>query len=111
MWSCEQTKAAINFGTIVDLAFPNITPSANEQEIQQIGDDFVSEIVSLSPAAVLCQGEFTLSYYVTHALKKIGITTLCACSERIVVDRCEEEGLLVKTSCFQFVKFREYSNP
>ena len=109
-WSEEQIKAAEAYGTIVDLPFPNIDPNATEWDIGKLGDEFVEKIEKLKPCAVLCQGEFTLSYLVIAQLLRRGVTVLSACSERTVKERQRADGSTEKVSTFQFVKFRTFLN-
>ena len=75
-WGREQAEAASRYGQLIDLPFP---------------------------AAVLCQGEFCLTFLVVSALKAQGITVLAACSERIVTERGNK-----KEVTFQFERFRKY---
>ena len=103
LWDETQRQAAEAFGTIIDLSFPAVTPDLSEQEIIILGDTFLKNILSYNPVAVLCQGEFTLAFYVASQLKKQGISVLAACSERNTVTVGNE-----KRSIFTFVQFREY---
>lgn len=102
-WCTEQIRQAESYGKIVDILFPAVDPQADEAEICRIGREYVQQIMSYCPAAVLCQGEFTLAYFVIGQLKKNHIPVLAACSERKVT----EEGN-VRKSIFEFVRFREY---
>ena len=103
LWDEAQKQAAEAFGNILDIPFPAVTPNLSEKEIMELGDTFIKTILSHNPAAVLCQGEFTLAFYVTSQLKKQGIPVLAACSERDTVIVGNE-----KRSIFKFVQFREY---
>ena len=103
LWDEPQTQATKTFGTIIDIPFPVVAPNLSEKEIRELGDTFIENILNYNPAAVLCQGEFTLAFYVTSQLKKRGIPVLAACSERDTVMVGNE-----KRSIFKFVQFREY---
>ncbi len=103
LWEIPQRKAAEVWGTIVDIPFPMVFPLADEKMIAGLGDEYVSRIAERNPAAVMCQGEFTLSYYVIRKLKERGIRVLSACTERISRQEGNE-----KISVFSFVRFREY---
>lgn len=103
LWDETQRQAAEAFGTIIDLPFPAVTPDLSSNEITELGDTVIKNILHYDPAAVLCQGEFTLAFYVASQLKKQGISVLAACSERNTVTVGNE-----KRSIFTFVQFREY---
>ena len=104
MWEEAQTRAALAYGApILDLPFPKVDPMADETDLQILAEEKAAEILSLHPAAVLCQGEFGLCFSVIRRLQAAGVRVLHACSERNV----HEEGS-VKTVRFDFVKFRAY---
>ena len=63
----------------------------------------IERIMSYHPKAVLCQGEFTLAYYIISALMRNGIIVLAACSNRNVKE--DENKKIVG---FNFVRFRSY---
>ena len=61
MWENIQKRAALNYGeSILDLPFPQVDPMADEIDLQNLAEEKTSEILSLHPTAVLCQGEFGL---------------------------------------------------
>lgn len=103
LWCAKQIDAAEKFGTIIDIPFPDVAPFYTEQEIEKLGEKYYNEIMSFDPAAVLCQGEFTLAVNVITRLKKSGVKVVAACSKRNV---SESGG--TKVSVFDFVQFREY---
>jgi len=107
-WTSEQICAATKYGSIIDIQFPNVNPSVTELDIEKIGNNAVEKIESLKPTVVLCQGEFCLSYYVIKELQDRGILVLNACSERRVTKEVNADSQTIKTSCYQFVKFRKY---
>lgn len=102
-WSKEQLETAMQYGSVVDVPFPQVDPSVSAEEIRELADICVSKIMTLRPSAVLCQGEFTLCYNVINGLKKLGVPVFAACSRRIV----EEEGD-TRIARFAFEGFREY---
>lgn len=104
MWENAQTRAALEYGdSIFDLPFPQVDPMADETDLQTLAEEKTAEILSLHPAAVLCQGEFGLCFSVIRRLQTAGVQVLYACSERKV----REKGS-IKTVQFDFVKFRKY---
>lgn len=108
-WSKEQLSAANEYGELVDVSFPNVTPDATEDEIVKIGDEYVERIMSFSPDVVMCQGEFTLNHYVVNKLMKNGISCVAACTERISIEEKQLDGTVIKKSEFRFAGFRKYN--
>ena len=103
-WTEEQKKAAEAYGEIEEIPFPMVRAAADEKEILSLAESMAEKIMSMEPAAVLCQGEFTLAYAVIVRLKQKGVKVLAACSERMV--EINEEGK--KVVSFHFERFREY---
>ena len=103
-WEQIQLNAARAYGEIVDLTFPEVDPYADEKAVNELADIYAMQILALKPAAVMCQGEFTLVYSVIKRLKERNISVLAACSRR---DVTEEDGK--KISEFHFARFREYT--
>lgn len=58
--------------------------------------------------AVMCQGEFTLSYAIIKRLKERGICAVAACSRREAEEILQEDGSTRKKVVFHFEGFREY---
>ncbi|MFC4803847.1 hypothetical protein [Filifactor villosus] len=106
-WSKEQREAASQWGEIEDLAFPAVPAHADETEVEDLACRQVERILEKNPTAVLCQGEFTLTYAVVKKLKEKGITVVSACSERNTKE-VYVEGISKKEIVFEFVRFREY---
>lgn len=107
-WNEKQKSAANEWGPIIDVPFPSVKADASKQEISQLAEQAVSEILKHNPKAVMCQGEFTLSYTVICLLKKKGIKVVSACSDRVTTEEHLDDGTMVKHAQFNFVKFREY---
>ena len=107
-WTDKQKEAALKYGEIRDLPFPVVSPQDREEDIQKLVQDYLKEILALSPQAVMCQGEFTFTYAMIYALKEKGIIVLASCSERRVKEMLDENGNTKKIAEFEFVQFREY---
>ena len=107
-WSEEQILAAKEYGEIVDIEFPPISPSADSDEVFEVVLENLQKILSLSPAAVLCQGEFTYTYQMIEQLKMHNILVMAACSERVVSESLQADGTTKRISVFNFVRFRTY---
>ena len=103
MWEEKQLYAARQYGRIVDLPFPNVHPDAKEQDIEILGEECCRKILEWEPGAVLCQGEFSLTFFVVSRLREKGVKVLTACSERKTVQSGN-----VRSNIFEFAGFREY---
>ena len=107
-WSAEQLAAAESLGKIIDLPFPEVPPNFTTEEVRQMVSKNVQEILKLSPAVVLCQGEFSYTVAMVEELKKNKIPVMAATSERIVSEVTEADGSTKRVSLFRFVRFRAY---
>lgn len=106
-WSEKQLTEANKYGEIIDIAFPNIDPSIDGNAVKIIMDDYIKQILSYNPKAVMCQGEMTAAFYTVSVLLRKGIKTVAACSERRVIEE-NKEGINRKTVEFVFTGFRDY---
>lgn len=108
---CQEQKNAVDKivpdAQIMDYPFPSVDSSLNEDQVIKLSKQMVAEIVALKPAAVMCQGEFGLTFCLVTMLKRMGIKTVYGCSERKTTERQTENGT-EKVVTFDFVKFREY---
>lgn len=107
-WDHDQIEAAQQWGEIVDFPFPYVSAEFNEEQIEQLVGDAVKKILELKPDIVMCQGEFTVTYGIVNQLKKHGIPSVAACSERKVIEEHQTDGSVLKTSQFRFVQFRKF---
>lgn len=103
-WTQPQKEAAKFYAPgIVDLPFPSVDPNLDEKALENLAERMTGKILSMNPAAVMCQGEFGLSFAVIRKLLGAGIIVLYACSERKV----HVTGN-VKSVQFDFVRFRRF---
>lgn len=107
-WSESQKRAAQVWGEIVDYPFPQVASWSDENEIQSMAEKAVKGMIQKKPDAVMCQGEFTLSYAVIKRLREKEIPVVSACSERRVKEEIVSDGTSRKVSEFEFVRFRRY---
>jgi hypothetical protein len=107
-WSKEQYAAASKMGRVVDVPFPNVDPHARMEDVQKQANDVVEKILLEKPTAVLCQGEFSLTYAILTKLREMRIDTYAVCSERNVVEDTDEQGNTIKKTVFAFAGFRKY---
>ena len=108
---CQEQKMAVDKivpdAQIVDYPFPSVESSLDEAQSIKLSEQLVTEIAALKPSAVMCQGEFGLTFSLVTMLKRMGIKTVYGCSERKTTERQTENGT-EKAVTFSFVKFREY---
>lgn len=103
-WSEAQCQAATaQYGSVLDLPFPNIPPDATADEVRLLAAQYEVKIRQLNPAAVHLMGEMTFTYALVQRLQAIGIPCIASTTERIAEER---EGQ--KIVRFQFVQFRPY---
>ncbi len=108
-WSDKQLSAAHDlYEEITDIPFPPISADSSRDRIMCIADGLVEKILCMKPDAVMCQGEFTLTYAVVSRLKQRGIKVISACSDRVAEELILPDGTIEKTAIFDFVQFREY---
>lgn len=107
-WSEKQLTEAGKWGKILDYPFPNVDAEWDEKRIEEVAQQVAKEIKNLNPSAVMCQGEFTLTFQIVKRLKELQIPILSACSERKTIEYQDEDKKTRKIAEFSFVKFREY---
>jgi hypothetical protein len=111
-WPDAQRMAALNqYGEIRDLAFPQIPPGANTDEVRQIAEKYEIKIRQLAidhpRLTVHVMGELTFTHMLVNHLSEIGIPCVASTTERIVT----EESNGKKISHFNFIQFRSYDAP
>jgi hypothetical protein len=108
LWSPSQTEAARKeFGDIVDVTFPIISPDADEEEIGRMADEYVQKIKETAgdkTFAVHLMGEMTFTFAMLKRLMDMNIACVASTTERMVVEL--DDGK--KIAQFKFVKFRRY---
>ena len=107
-WSEKQYEAAMAYGGVIDISFPEVPAEADESEISIIADNSFFRIMSENPTAVLVQGEMSLSFAVVRRITAAGIPVICACSKRCCETVLREDGSTERKSVFKFIRFREY---
>ena len=107
LWAEDARNAALQYGTIEDLAFPQVPANMSTDGVRKLAEEYAEKILAKKPDCVMCQGEFCLSWHVIARLKEAGVRVAAACSERIVEEVYGENGT-EKRSVFRFVQFREY---
>lgn len=117
-WDDPQRNAAMRYGQIVDLPFPEVPPEMGEDDVKTVAMNFYGKIRRLahkycngdsSQVTVMLQGEFTLVYILTKMLRADGIRVVSGCTERESRSVRNSDGSVRKVSVFRFVRFREYA--
>lgn len=107
-WKKKQLDAASEYGKIVDVDFPPVSPEWDETQVKAVGDKYVNKCVELigderGRNAVHVMGELTLCFYMVNKLQSMGVTCVASTSQR-QVNYTDHK----KLSGFRFVKFRRY---
>jgi hypothetical protein len=111
-WDERQLAAAVSeFGSVEDIPFPQIHPSASLDEVRRIAMEYAERCsVALKSQetdkhnAVHLMGEFTFTYLFVKEMEKRGILCVASTTERLVTDNPDGS----KTTVFKFVQFRPY---
>jgi CRISPR-associated protein Csx16 len=107
-WSPAQRQAALRYAPeIQDWPFPSVPATAETVTVVAIADDLVAALMREVPGVThaMVQGEFTLVQALVRRLEGRGISCLSATTRRELI---EDDGG-VKTTRFEFVRFREYA--
>ena len=107
-WQEKQLQAALAYGELVDLPFPQLPGSMTGEELEQTATSLLHRIREMKPDAVIVMGEFSLVFMLVDALLDEGIPILTAASERNTVEQKGPDGTKVKIARFDFVGFRPY---
>ena len=100
-WSEAQKEAARQYGEIVDMPFPAVSPHISSEE-------YFNKIQQYSDVVVMVQGEFIFTYRMIVLLKKHGIRVVAAQSDRRTIEFVDENKNTRRESEFEFIKFMEY---
>ena len=111
-WDKKQLTTAIKqYGSILDMSFPNIDPQLSSDGVRKIVIEYYTRLTNIFDEcantpfvdAVHIQGEFTFVFQLVTMLKKSNIPCVASTSNRNVVDDGDK-----KIIEFNFVQFREY---
>lgn len=106
-WSENQKTAAAVYGECIDIKFPDIDAMSDEDDINGIVNEVISEIKSYTSKykiTVHVMGEMTFCFAIVKRLTDVGIKCIASCSKRQA-----EINDGVKISVFDFERFRTYS--
>jgi hypothetical protein len=107
-WSTKQRQAAEAYGECLDLPFPAINPSWDEEQIEKLSSEYFDKVIAMGSGhkqvAVHLMGELTFCFSLLRKLQRAGIRCVASCAQRNVEDA--PDG--VKRVIFAFENFREY---
>ena len=106
-WSETQIKAALQYGSIIDIPFPVVSANGDEDYILKLVDDYKTQIISqFNPSCdvIHVMGELCFTFTLIQQLKEKGFVCLASTSERVV----EEKEPGIKEVKFEFMRFRTY---
>lgn len=112
-WPQAQLAAAraLGAGEPLDFpgGFPSVDPEAGAEEVDELAERTVAEVAGMDPAVVFVSGEFTLTHALVAGLRSKGVRCVAATTRRAVSESARPDGSVVRTSRFEFVRWREYS--
>lgn len=106
-WPANQLAQAAIHGEIVDIPFPQVSPEGDFAYIQQLAEEYLSQILELTKdktTTVHLMGEMNFTYCLVDLLREHGIPCVASTTQRNVVESADGQ----KVSVFQFVQFRPY---
>jgi hypothetical protein len=107
-WSNEQKS---QWADIIDIKFPDISPSATVEEVQELVSQYVSRIKveimedAETPLFLHLAGEYTFCYLLNAQLSDI-IPLAVACTARVKTEEITPAGVVKSTTQFKFVQWR-----
>lgn len=113
-WGHEQMEEAQKYGTVVDVAFPQIATDANSSGIDDLVKEKYTEFCNIIKDhqdeynVIMVEGEFVFTYRMVKMLKEHGIMTVAAITARETREEKQSDGSVKKISKFRFEGFREY---
>ncbi len=108
-WDTPQIQAAVQFGEITDMPFPEIEPEWDSKQVEQLAEVYFNKITTIAREkdavpVVHVMGEYSFCFKLVVLLKKAGIKAVVSTSKRHSVKN--PDG--TKTIQFNFVQFRPY---
>ena len=107
-WNEKQLIAAKAYGDLLDIQFPVIDESGDEDYIILLANQYMEKIMSLgtpNDLVVHLMGEMTFTFALVKKLQQNGICCVASTSKRIVKEEVPgRKGEVI----FQFERFREY---
>lgn len=107
-WDERQKSAALEYGEIVDMPFPNIAPDGDEEYIRKLSEEYCNKVTQYTKdyhVTVHLMGELTFTFALLKRLQEKGISCIASTSMRIVKN--EHEGIKDGV-VFKFERYRNY---
>ena len=109
-WEIKQLQSAIEvYGQVVDFDFPVIDSMADLKRVYILALEYVEKCRKLAsvgdalPFAIHIAGEMCFVYNFVTLAKTLNLDCICSTTKRRVT---EEKN--IKTSTFEFIRFRNY---
>ena len=106
-WSAKQLNAALQYGKITDIVFPDVDPMGDEEYIEELSSTYLQNILPFATSnkvTVHIMGEMTFCFSLSNKLRHYSIICIASTSERII----KEIDSGKKEVTFQFKRFRKY---
>lgn len=115
-WSREQVEHAFLLSeteVIIDVPFPQVDARLQSEAVKKMAQELHDKVLlddRITPenSTIMVSGEFTLTYALVELFKADGFTVVAACTERVSEEKVQPDGSVLKTSKFEFVRFRAY---
>ena len=105
----QRAQAEALGGEILDEPFPDVPPEATTAQVAAMAAALAARVEALRPAAIMIQGEFTLTFCLAAMLESRGLACYAATTRRVVEMVPGADGVLQKRSRFEFVQLRRYA--
>lgn len=116
-WDKQQKDAAEKMaGTIAMIPFPAVPADADEVEVSEMAEKYIKLVLDKEKEsremgeefAVMCQGEFCLTFQIVSKLLSEGICCVASCARREKEITTNADGETIFLSRFRFVRLRRY---
>lgn len=109
-WDQKQLRVAIDkYGSVKDIQFPAIDSMADSEHVFNLAAEYLALCKNIglhdtsSPIAIHIAGELCFVFHFVTLAKFCNLMCICSTTQRVVT---EEKN--IKTSIFEFVRFRNY---
>ena len=109
-WSEAQLDSAKQYSeNIIDIPYPNIPPTATQEQIRDIMKDTLEKVVEANPKTVMCMGENITCHNFVMELENLNIQTVAAVTKPVTEIIKNEDGTERTVKTFKFEGFRDYN--
>ena len=105
----QRVELSKKFGELVDMPFPQISPTATTDELRDVATEYLKKIEDAQPDAVFLAGEFTFAFMMIDELLNRGVPVLISAAGRKTTEEKMKDGTIKKTSKFDFNWYRYYA--